>query len=255
MLLSDIFDQLSYGELSHLAVGSAEDGGIVLEDQKRLMPHINLGLIELHKRFPLRFDEVIIRQYEHIDTYVLNIKYAASNLKSEEPYKYLHDTKFEPFLNNVVKIERVWCEPGIEIPLNEEIDYGETEQYRPRIVPNIGEFDFYGQTAQTPTFNSIQILPHPVEENNLTVTYRAHPPKIPHEVVPEETEVDVPAGMLDALLYYVAARIFAGMGADNNTESSLYTAKFEEACKKAEKHYIFNKDNNTNIRLEKYGWV
>ena len=54
MLLSDLFEQLTYGELSQLEYSGVDDEGFTVNDYKRVIPHINLGLAELHKRFLIR---------------------------------------------------------------------------------------------------------------------------------------------------------------------------------------------------------
>ena len=123
MYLNELFDQLTYGELSQLEYGGVDNEGITQEDHKRILPHINLALTELHKRFLIREEEVTIRCYDHIETYVLDSKYAATNTESTEPYKYIHDTVFEPFVDNVLRIEKVFNEDGQELFLNETDPY------------------------------------------------------------------------------------------------------------------------------------
>ena len=54
MLLKDIFEQLAQGELRHLAIGGVDSGGILQQDFNRVIPHINLGVTELCKRFPIQ---------------------------------------------------------------------------------------------------------------------------------------------------------------------------------------------------------
>lgn len=53
MTFQDLFNQLAIGEFAQISLGDSENG-ISLENQKKLLPQINLGLIELHKRFFLR---------------------------------------------------------------------------------------------------------------------------------------------------------------------------------------------------------
>ena len=54
MYLSDIFEQLSYGELSQLYIGGVTEGGIQETNYPPLLAHVNLALTELHKRFKLK---------------------------------------------------------------------------------------------------------------------------------------------------------------------------------------------------------
>ena len=54
MLLSELFDQLTFGELSQIYVAGRDEIGIQAADYEKIIPHINLGLTELHKRFEIK---------------------------------------------------------------------------------------------------------------------------------------------------------------------------------------------------------
>jgi hypothetical protein len=217
-------------------------------------------MTELHKRFPINIEEVIIRQYDHISDYPLIKKYAASNKESEETYKFIHDTVFEPFKDNVLKIEQVYNELGVEIPLNEEVDFGEREAYgdiwyEPYMGRLPGNHGF--QVARTPAFNVLQILPHPIEGNNLLIKYRAanKPIILSDDIIPGEVEIDVPLAMLEPLLLYVGGRMYSNMHGDNPNSGMGYIQHFELSCQKIEDLNLFNKGNVTNTKLERAGWV
>ena len=54
MLLSDIFEQLTMGEVSQLSLGGTNEGGVLPQDYPKIVPHINLALTEIYKRFNLK---------------------------------------------------------------------------------------------------------------------------------------------------------------------------------------------------------
>ena len=242
-----------------MAVGDMDTMTINVEDYPKIIPSLNLALTELYKRFPIRIEEVIIRQEPQISTYYLHSRYAMTNDKSSEPIKYIHDSVYEPFTDNVLRIEQVFNELGTEIPINTNIDYGEDEDYNSlKYEPYLGtsvDYDF--QSIVTPTYNSLQILPHPVGQNNLLVKYRAshHLIKVSANLVPGETEVDVPLSMLEPLLLYVGGRIHANMHGEDPNSGAGFIAKFEASCKKIEDLNLFNKGNVNNTKLERTGWV
>jgi len=247
MKLSDLFDQLSYGELSQLEMGGADNIGISYEDYHRIVPHINLGLLELHKRFPIRIQEVIVQQYDHIQTYTLHSRFATSNTESTESPKYIMDSAIYPFADNILKIEKVFNEDGQEYHLNE------TDPYIIRTENNYTSKRAW--SVHTPAYNKIQI-PYPMAENTLLVEYRAaHDKILIPELDPEEVNIDIPAALLEALLFYIAARVFTSMGGDNSQVGMVYMQKFEASCKLAETYNLFNEDNVTNQKLEANGWV
>ena len=78
MTLQDIFDKLTFGELSQIGV-SGNGTGISQEDYPKLISHVNLGLTDLYTKFPLREREVVIQQYDEISFYELDITHAQSN--------------------------------------------------------------------------------------------------------------------------------------------------------------------------------
>lgn len=234
MKLQDIFDQLVYGELSQIAIGSS--GGISDEDTPKLISHINLGLLELHKRFDLRREEVHIQQYDHIQTYTLDIKYASTNTSSTEPIKYIMDSTFEPYTGNALKIERVFNEEGYEFVLNDDSDY---------------------TSLHTPNHLSVMVpLPEPTA--SLLIEYRASLPKIPLTGVdPTTYEVDLPITYLEALLYYVAGRVFTPLTdlSIGSNDGATYMAKFEQSCLKLTEMALVNKSNNLDNKLMRNDWV
>jgi hypothetical protein len=238
MKLSSIFEQLSYGELSQLAIGGAETSGIVLSsDYPKLITHINLGLLELYKRFDLSRKEVFVQQYDEINLYYLDSRFAVTNTESPEPIKYIQDSVYRPFTDNVLRIEKVINECGSELYVNDDSKYW---------------------TVYTPDYNSIQV-PWPDANNAMCITYRASPDVIPVvDVVPSEQEVNIPLSHLEPLLLYVASRIFASKPALNNESNSKgmeYMSKYELSCKRIEDLNLVQNNNTTNMKLQNAGWV
>ena len=113
MLLSDLFKNLSNGELSQFAMGTDNSGKIAEKDYEKVIAHINLGLTNLHTRLPLKQAQVIIRLSDNKNVYPLPV-------------------------NDVLKIEEVYSEAGtafaLNDPANEESLY--TPAYNVLQVPN-----------------------------------------------------------------------------------------------------------------------
>jgi len=248
MLLSDIFDQLSMGELSQLAVGGYDSGiGIEECNYGKIVPHINLGLSELYTRFPLNMEQAIIQQQADINEYFLNPKFAVSNLESAEPIKYILDTPDKPFITSPLRIEAVFNSDGKETRYTDE---GTNEQ-----AINASDKDNYWMD-NTPSYNSIY-LPYPEQDIPVYVAYRAAPAKI--EVIglnPYQVEVNIPMTLLSPLLWFVASRMLSNLNADNSLqEGTFYYQKFEAACAKLVSENAFNPYNKLNNKLDTNGWV
>lgn len=98
MTVIDVMEYAKYGELSQLAVGeqlNSEDPTTVINAERKLLSYINLGLIELYKRFNLKTDETTVTMVEGQTLYAVS----ASNFNS---------------------IYELYDELGNKYPLNEE---------------------------------------------------------------------------------------------------------------------------------------
>ena len=233
MLISEVFDQLIYGDLNNLAI--TEDGCIDPSNYPLIINAINLGLTELHKRFPLKLKEVYVQQHIHISTYTLHSKYALSNTTSTEPIKYIIDSDSDPFVDDILMIESVYNEEGEEYYLND---------------------DNAVYSLYTPSWNTLQI-PDPQDENAISIVYRANHRRIdPNALDLDDIEIDIPHSLLSPLLLYVAYRIYDSRDKLNGTNNSNNILnKFEAALIQAEMSGLITQENPTNFILENSGWV
>ena len=81
MTVLDVMEYAKYGELSQLAVGEqldSDDSARVIDAEKKVLSYINLGLVELYKRFNLKTDETTVTMVEGQTLYTIS----ASNFNS-----------------------------------------------------------------------------------------------------------------------------------------------------------------------------
>jgi hypothetical protein len=238
MLLSEVFDYLSYGELRQVFVGG-DDGGVQPAKYPQLVTNINLGLIELYKRFPINTRELTLQLYSHITMYTLHTDFAQSDPNvSGETYKYIldDDAPENNFTDDILLITHVYNEIGEEFPLN-DLDI-ETSVFTP-----------------TPTTLQMQ---YPDSENTLSVIYRAYPEKIAYVGLTDPTTVTLalPAQFLEALTAFVAYRHFAPLNVgQENGDANFYYAKFEAACNLINHLGTLNQDTNMNMKFQERGWI
>jgi len=231
MLLSELLESLSLVELSQLAVSGESTRAIPIDMYPIVITHINSALSQLYSKFPLKHRQVIIQQYAHIANYVLHDRYARSNTTSTETYKYIMDSEFDIFTNDVISVDRVFNENGDEVSLNNADDY---------------------YSVFTRVYNVIQ-TPYPEDENAWTVIYRASPTKIDVNIEdPSTVEVEFPPHMLEALSAYVAHKALSTINPD---ASSTAIGKFLRLCEDMDKYGLYNRDFNTNLKLWRNGWV
>jgi len=222
MKLSEIFDQLSYGELAQISMGGVGDSGINESNWERILASVNLGLTELHSRFLLKEGTVIVPLVSGTSTYVMN---GAAIPQGD-----------------LLKIERVYDAEGVELPLN-----AGGNSYDPLYIG-----------CKTPNYNTL-VVPPAVTAGPLTVVYRARHPTIVKELgyfAADQVEVELPESHLNALLMFVASRIMNPIGMNQEFhEGNNYAAKFEQACLLLEQHNLRVDVVEENSRLYRNGWV
>lgn len=240
MLLSRVISQIQFGELSQIVLGDSGGLGLTSTDFPAVFNYINLGLTDLHTRFPLRQDTVKIQQSADRDIYYLRTRYAQSNVNSTEPVKYLVDAD-KPFTGNLLLIDRV-------------VDLGVTDPYKVSVYPINDAGNIYN--VRTPMMDAI-VPPSPDTESILEVTFRANHPYVNKDDYNEETtEIDLPEGFLQALICFIAAKAYTPMGLDGaKNESNLYWARYESECAKLSHFGITVSTNDTYDRLHDNGWV
>ena len=237
MKLSEVFEMLQYGELSNVSLSGDIDEPIAIreEDYPRLISHINMALTDLHTKFNLKEREVVIQPVEGITFYELDSKYAESNNSSTEPYKYIKDSIYEPFLDDVIRVNSAYDELGCEVPINDE---------------NVCNSIYLN------SYKRIQI-PNAHEENALFVMYRANHPKLSSSKPNLDDEVEIPAYCVEALLSYVASRVHTQRTSQESQGIAVnLMAKYNLICQQLEeKNVLHNSPSNTNFKLGERGWV
>lgn len=242
MLLSDLFNQLTYGELSQIKLGGAMANGITKDNQLQVLSHVNSGLTELHGRFLLKEGTLKVALNPAIDTYVLSKRFAQGNRESREPVKYILDSTALPFQDTVLKIERVYDEQGRELAVNTG-----GERYDP-----------LSQVLRTPTLNTI-VVPKALIATQLTVVYRANHARIVKEdnsFDPTEVEIDLAPQYEQPLLLYIASRVFNPIGLNQEFhDGNNYWAKFEAACALIDNKGLELDQAEDTDRLSRGGWA
>lgn len=223
MKLQEIFDALTYGEISHLGLGGLDSGGIAPTRYKQVASSINAALRDLHTRFGIKDGEILVQLIPNQTRYVLKSTYAVSARNNET--KYILDSASNPFTDDIIKIDEVYTDSDFEMELNNF-----TDKY----------------SIMTPSMYIIEVpkaivtypnpeLPKELITTKLRVCYRAGPVQINEDTGlddPEEMEIDLPYSYLNPLLYFVASRILTpvGAGQTEGNQGGLYYKKYLNAC-------------------------
>jgi hypothetical protein len=249
MTLQEIFDQLTFGELSQISIGGNEAGAIKETDYPRILVHINLGLTALYKRFSLKEGRLMLSLVAGRTVYPLTRQYAVSNTRSTETVRYLLDSTDVPFHDDIHKIEQVLTSAGVDLGLNNPSDpyaVSTPSHTTLRVNPEIVAMDIN--------------LPDWLKTSTLELVYRANHPKI---VIgqglfnPARVQVQLPDSYLNALLLFVASRVHTpgGMTGEFNPGNN-YAMKYEAECQAlvAQNLQVDRSDSGTHLFRQR-GWA
>lgn len=232
MLLSDLLDYLSFNALSQLAIGTDDHGQISTKNYPKLFSFINLALVDVHTRFPLKSKEVILRVDDHQTRYKLHSKYARSKNVVDTPY--ILDSTDNPFTDDIIIIEDIVNEEGQQYYLNEHDE------------------DF---SVFTPQFNEIQLgTPY---EGKIAVIYRASHPKIPlkSNVIVDSFELDIPEVLLNPIMTFIAAKFMASKStAEGLQESALFTQQYNQQLTELTDAGLLPVAHYNHDRFKDSGW-
>ena len=202
MKLRHIIDSVKYGELTNISWDSPNRVPAII-------CFINQGLTDLYTRFPLLEKQVIIQQYPQISIYKLTRDFARTNHKSEQLHKYILDTPFEPFTEDILQVTGVYTEEGLPIPLNDTTN---------------------PKSFFLPSYNTIQI-PNANENEATFITYKAKHNYIEPTTEDLDQEVEVPPCLAEALYAYLGYMCLVSMGsADTVQLAQLYLQRYEQLC-------------------------
>jgi hypothetical protein len=238
MKLSEIFTQLSMGELSQISLGGVAAGELNSLGQDKLVAHVNLGLLALYKRFNLKEGRL---------AFSLDFGRSLYPLSTDSDVRFVEVDGVE-FADDILKIEKVLTDDGFELGLNDASDpYGCTTPGTTtlRLSPYV-----VGQSFD---------LPEEYKTGGLTVVYRASHPmlvKRGDNFNASRVEVELPYSHLDPLLLFVASRIHNPIGMSNEFHAgNSYYAKYEKACQELEVRNLAVDQGSQNTRLVSGGWV
>ena len=227
MKVSDAFQELCYGELNTHRL--AESGAISPENYSRMIHHLNMGLLALYTRFPLSVKELTLQQKSWITVYKLKKEHAVTDPSDE--VKYIIDSRFDPFIGDLIRVEEVSDEVGDVVELNS------TDHVK---------------VALTPSMDTLEI-PNPTDTNVLFVTYRAKHPQL----VSVDSEILLPQHLLGALYAYTGMRVYAGgTSQEQLTKGAELESKYERICQKMELDGMVNTDVLVlNMKPYERGWI
>jgi hypothetical protein len=192
---------------------------------------LNLELTQLYSRYPVLEKDVAFRRFPEISLYHLTRRYCRSNDESKELYKYILDTKDNPFLGDVLKIENAYTESGQHIVLN--------DNNNPR-------------AWFTPSFDTIQI-PNTtdIDTRIAIIGYKAKPEHIDPNTTDFEKDIYIPSYLEEPMIYGITMRVAERLPTQTGMQVvQMAQAKYKELCDNVDTLNLFHENNvSTNIKL------
>ena len=192
---------------------------------------LNLELTQLYSRYPVLEKDVAFRRFPEISIYHLTRRYCRSNDESNELYKYILDTKDNPFLGDILKIENAYTESGQHIVLN--------DNNNPR-------------AWFTPSFDTIQI-PNTTDINTriAIIGYKAKPEHIDPNTTDFEKDIYIPSYLEEPMIYGITMRVAERLPTQTGMQVvQMAQAKYKELCDNVDTLNLFHENNvSTNIKL------
>lgn len=234
MLLEDLYQRLSYGELNNLSMAADGNGAILESGQPRVALYANEALVRLYTTFVLRTNSLIITPLDHITNYHLKKRFAFSERdRSDEDSHYIQDLDDEPFQEDVIKVLEVYDGTGRAVPLND------AEQ---------------PLSVFTPQTLMLQI-PNAWNGQVLSLLYQASHPKLdptnPHSII------ELPEVLHGALTAFIAHKVYSHMNtAESSAKAQEHMATFMSICTDiVEKDLVATSILQSNTLFHKRGWI
>lgn len=185
MLVQDVIDTARYSELHGVAVK---------DNTAAIIAFINMGLLELYKRFPLKMKEHVVPVTSGVVTYSL-------------PDNFMYPLTAYTDLTNP--------DGPVELSIND--DNADNSIF----IPNHKQIQI-DSAVSTDTYGVI---------SNISLIYVAKPDRYSPEDT--YTELDLPDTLVDCLMHYIGYRANLGVRGDGQSENNAHWARFERSCAKA----------------------
>jgi len=189
MTAQDVINLAKYSELKQLAVK---------DDDLAVLSYLNLGVLELYKRFPLEEAEAIITLRDGKTLYSLDGIDPDVSMDINKELLVIAGVYTTIKEGNKIKV--------IEMTINDEDDMSGVD---------------------TPSFNTVEI-PAVKTGAVISVIYRV----TPKFLTALTDTLPLPPQLLEALLNYIGYRGHGAVNGSANAEDQSYAIRFENSCKR-----------------------
>jgi len=232
MDINNLFEKLSYGELSNLSISDEGSGTIVAAKRPRIIHYANTALLRIFSRMLLKENSLLITQMENVTLYRLDKKHSVTNPVAGY-YSYIQDTADNLFDNDVIRITSVYDQNGVELPINDLDDPLSVFIPQPDVLQ----------------------LSHPVDGAPLGVSYQArHAPlnyNTPSQVI------EIPEVLEEALTALISYFVFSHMNTQESAAKAMeHMTRYEAIVSEViDRDLVIESVSTSSNRFARNGWV
>jgi hypothetical protein len=211
MNVSEAIDLLKESELKQLKTK---------DDKPAIRGMINMGILEIHKRFVLWQSEAILTMVDAVTEYKMDGTDANVTMNLTD-HDFLH-------------LDEAFDDDGESLSINDESD---------------------PMGIATPKWNLVEVPPIGITPGaEISLIYRASPKFLTHE----KQQIPLPPQLMEALFHYVGYRGHAGVkggGERNQNENSTHYKRFEMSCQRVKTEGLYTEDSLNSRKFENRGFV
>lgn len=236
LTLEDLLTKIAGGPVGDTALGGASSGTIPPASLPQLGVKIDAALLRLFTLFPLLVKTIELVTFAGRYQYPLLAKYALTD-PGAEPQRFILDSAGNPFLGDVLAVERVLDSEHNPLPLNNREDC--TSWF----------------TGPAPTVLSMD---YPADDARYFIEYRARHPKVDVTVADASTvAIEIPDVAENALLAAIAIEVFRGLNSDTAlVQGQRAEALFTAECVLLDDRNSLNQHNSSsNCKPALGGWI
>lgn len=207
MLVSEAIDILKTGELNQLKVK---------EEPSAIIGHLNLGIVEIYKRFQIWKEKATLTMAEGVKRYPISFENTNIEFYDQE--------------HQFILLTHIYDKEGTEIQINMDLD----SDYK----------------ITLPRLNTIEVNA-PAAGDTLDLRYLAAPVLL-QEVT---DEIQLGPQFWEALFHYVGYRAHGSVKGEINEENNTHYVRFNQSCSKIKREGLHYSDSLEYSKLTERGFI
>ena len=117
IVLKELFNLLASGEFSNISLTRTGSGALNEKEYSKVIGHINLGIVDIYKRFKFLENELVLHVDPTVTKYYLRDDKVA-DLADITTSLYIETPDDKEGMLNIIEVTSMWNEDGDELTMN-----------------------------------------------------------------------------------------------------------------------------------------